>query len=397
MLQAKNKNGSVLTLASLKREAIEKIRGEGETFYCPVCENPVIMKAGNKMVPHFAHQSSSDCPSREGGEGIYHEQGKLLLYHWFKKYKMEVTLEAYLSEIQQRPDILLSVNSKKIAVEFQCARISTEEIRQRNEGYKAAGIFPIWIVGANNFTRYGANSFRIDQFTCQFIHQHTSESPQIVYYFHPHTSQIAIISHILIARNSKAIGKINVKALEQMKFQEMFQLNFFSQKEMLDQWIKEKRNFRLRPVKRLYGNELTWRKWLYDKGFHTQNLPSVIFLPVNSQHRMKTPLWNWQSKICMEIIDPVPIGGTFSIQNCKHIFKNQILKPSLFPLISSIENPIDQYLHLLEQLNYIQKISATTFKKIQHLQRYKTIEEAMNGDQLLLQQLFSHNLDKIRA
>ncbi|WP_067729586.1 competence protein CoiA [Oceanobacillus damuensis] len=397
MLQAKNKNGRVITLASMKRDVIEKLRKEGEKYYCPVCEQPVIMKAGWKITAHFAHQTESNCPSREGGEGIYHEQGKLLLYHWLKKYKMDVTLEAYLPEIQQRPDILISLHNKKIAIEYQCARISAEEVRKRNAGYKTAGIFPIWILGANHFKRYSANTFRLDQFTHQFIHQHTPETPFVLYYFDPHTSDVAIVHDIFITKTFTAIGKIDITKIYELKFTDLFQLDYFSQKDLFNLWVKEKRQFRLRPAKKIYGNELTWRKWLYYKGFHPENLPSLIHLPIKTQHRMKTPIWNWQSKVILEIIQPVSVGEIFHIDSCKHNFRNQILDASLFPLISVTEHPIRQYLHLLEQLNYIRKVSSTTYKKIEQVKAYKNVEDAMQGDNLLLAQLIFQNSDKIRA
>ncbi|MFP3490512.1 competence protein CoiA family protein, partial [Staphylococcus sp. SIMBA_130] len=76
-------------------------------------------------------------------------------------------LEVYLPEIQQRPDIFITWNNRRIAIEYQCARISGEIIRKRPHGHRSSGIIPIWIAGATLFTRYQANSFRIDQFTKQ--------------------------------------------------------------------------------------------------------------------------------------------------------------------------------------------------------------------------------------
>ncbi|MGJ9458793.1 competence protein CoiA [Oceanobacillus sp. CF4.6] len=397
MLQAVNKNGRYITLATMKREVVQNLRKGGERFYCPVCKSPVIIKAGNQMIAHFAHQSSLDCLSREGGEGIEHEHGKLQLYEWLRRHNMDVRLEAYLREIQQRPDILLSVNNKQIAIEYQCARIATEEIQKRNRGYKAAGIFPIWIVGANHFRRYSANSFKLDQFTRQFIHQHTSETPSVLYYFHPYTSQFSTIQDIFIVKNTTAVGKITVTALHKMKFPDLFHLNIFSAKEKLKLWLKEKRQFRLRPRNKLYGDELTWSKWLYYKGLHPQIIPSAIHLPVHSQHLMKSPLWNWQSKIVLEIIVPLPIDATFSIDLCIHLLKNQIISNAAFPLIATSTNPIEQYLNLLEQLNYVQSVSTGIYQKKRQFHFYKNVEDAIKGDEQLLGKLTFQNLGKIQA
>lgn len=35
------------------------------TYLCPMCESPVILKRGRKVVAHFAHAPNSDCPGAE--------------------------------------------------------------------------------------------------------------------------------------------------------------------------------------------------------------------------------------------------------------------------------------------------------------------------------------------
>src|SRR5690625_6633327 len=88
----------------------------------------------------------------------YHEKGKLLLYQWLKSQQLHVELEPYLKEIKQQPDILLLLQGKIIAIEYQCARIPIRDIQRRNNGYKQRGIIPIWILGAKQFKRQGKRS-----------------------------------------------------------------------------------------------------------------------------------------------------------------------------------------------------------------------------------------------
>src|SRR5690625_173214 len=170
MLQAKSHHGGLVTLATLTKAEIERQKTE-QQYYCPACNGQVIIKAGSRMIPHFAHKSTFHCPSSEGGEGPYHEKGKLLLYQWLESQQFQVELEAYIPEINQRPDLLVTINRKQIAIEFQCARISITQIKRRNEGYEALHITPLWIVGANHFKRQTKNHLKINQFTRQFIHQ----------------------------------------------------------------------------------------------------------------------------------------------------------------------------------------------------------------------------------
>src|SRR5699024_4561598 len=91
---------------------------------------------------------TSQCDIKKRGEGEYHYKGKLLLYEWLKSQQKDVKLEAYIPEIKQRPDLLLTVKNKQIAIEFQCATIDPQIIFQRNKGYRRANIIPILILGA---------------------------------------------------------------------------------------------------------------------------------------------------------------------------------------------------------------------------------------------------------
>ncbi len=397
MLQAKTEDGRSITLATMSRERIIALRDAGTLFYCSVCGKQVIMKVGFKVIAHFAHKTAVDCPSQKGGEGIYHEQGKLLLYQWFKRHNMEVELESFLPEIQQRPDILVTWNNRRIAIEYQCARVSVEKIRQRNYGYLSVGITPIWIVGATLFTRYQANSFRIDQFTRQLMHQYNPRMPPVLYYFCPYTSQLAILQDIFITKSTQAIGKIYISPLNNRKFSDLFQLKSFTNAELQYLWRKEKYKFRQTQGIKPYGNELNWRRWLYSKGLHLENLPSIVHLPIASQYRMKTPLWNWQSKVCLEIIDPLPVEGVFSNAECQSLFFRQLYKPKQFPLISSQSNPVQEYLSLLEQLEVIEEVSSGMYKKRQPISFYHHIEQAVQGDEQLVKELFRQKSNIIRA
>ncbi len=66
MLKAIDENEKSFILASFTRKEIEKIKGN--QFYCPTCKEKVIIKAGTKMIAHFAHVNQHDCAQQgEGG------------------------------------------------------------------------------------------------------------------------------------------------------------------------------------------------------------------------------------------------------------------------------------------------------------------------------------------
>lgn len=393
MLQAKTNNGKFVTLASLARTEIITLK-QKESFRCPTCSEEVIVKAGSQMIPHFAHRSKSNCPSQEGGEGGYHEKGKLLLFQWLKHQNLDVQLEAYLPEIRQRPDILIRLNHKTVAIEYQCARVPPEQIRKRNEGYHKAGIVPIWILGANRMERKSRDCLNINQFELNFIHHFSPAVPRILFYFCPETLQFILFHDIYFSTRQKGIGKLHTKKLPHMIFTDLFQALFFSQNELYHIWKREKRAFRMKPGVHVYGNDHAWYQWLYLKETHKEFLPSIIHLPVPTQFMMKSPPWDWQSRICLDIIDPIAIGGHFSLKSCEYLLRSHLLYPNHFPLIKLVDSPILGYLQLLERLNIIQQTSVNQFSKINPILFYKNLEAALPGDDKLMNYLSSN---KIRA
>ena len=43
-----------------------KVHDREADYRCPMCNNPVRLKRGNKKIPHFAHISSNECSYGEG-------------------------------------------------------------------------------------------------------------------------------------------------------------------------------------------------------------------------------------------------------------------------------------------------------------------------------------------
>lgn len=382
MLQAKLKNGKLLTLASLTKQEIGKVKQD--EFFCPTCNERVFVKAGLKTVPHFAHHSKLECASNDG-EGDYHAKGKLLLYNWLKNQGIDVEIEKYIPEISQRPDLFLTFRNRRIVIEYQCARIPINDLNQRNKGYLKAGITPIWILGAKHFHRLREHHFKVDQFILSFLHRFAPDFPLTLYFFCPQTSQFIIIQHIHLISSRHAIGLFNFASLKGMAFSKLFSRYKFHDRWLYQLWKKEKENFRLRQSNRLYGSELTWHKWVYEKGTHKEKLPSVVYLPVNGQYQMKTPLYNWQSRLCLELLNPLPIGATFTIQKCYHILRFH--PQDHFSLITGTESPIYQYLTLLKKLQLIEEVDFHIFKKIKEIRFHRYVEDAVREDACLMNQL----------
>jgi len=387
MLQAKTKDGISVTPAMLTKTEINQLKQDRISFYCPACNQEVIIKAGTKVVAHFAHRSIVKCPSHEGSEGVYHEKGKLLLYQWLKGQGLSVHLEVYLPEIKQRPDLILTIHNKKIAIEFQCASISLKEVKRRNAGYKRAGIIPIWVLGGNRLERVSDNHFKLNQQLIPFIHQFPSSSISSLFFFSPNTRNLIRIQDIFITGKTMAIGKISIQRINGLTFKDMFKEHGFNPEGLYTLWEKEKFRLRVKQYQRLYGQELAWHQWLYLKGIHREVLPSIIHLPVTQQFKMKTPPWNWQSRLVLDIIDPLPVGRPVSLQKVNHLLHAHHYPADSFPLIHSGISPVSEYLHFLSRLNIIKQTPAGNFIKTISIQKPKTIEQAIKEDKHLLHAL----------
>ncbi len=378
-----NEQGKEILIASQSSKQINDLRQE--KFICPHCFERVIIRAGPKTIPHFSHQRLSNCTSHKG-ESDYHERGKLLMYQWLKRQQLSVQLEPYLQEIKQIPDILLTINNKNIAIEFQCSKISPEIINKRNQGYQQLKITPIWILGAKLLKRYNHKQFKIDFFTSHFIHRFPKLPQNILFYFCPHTEQFQIINHLYFVSPNRAIAKLKIKKLPSTAFTNLFDFSPLNQRKLFTIWLEEKQRFRLNYSK-MSRNELNWQKWLYDRGLFKENLPSYIYLPTTSQYLFKVPPWQWQTKLIILIIDPLPVGGSFTLEHLTKLFNQQMYHRKQFPLIRTNHHPIKEYLRYLISIDLINEISGNHYIKKQQIQFYQNIEEAIFEDKRLIDYL----------
>lgn len=195
----------------------------------------------------------------------------------------------------------------------------------------------------------------------------------------------------------QAIGKLSFNKLRDISLTDLLTSQRLPGGQLYALWMREKQRFRLRPRHASTKRERAWHQWLYIKRTHLEYLPSIIHLPIEAQYRMKTPPWDWQSRICLELLDPLPIGGHISVARCVYLMDGHIAHSADFPLIHTNAHPIYQYLLLLTQLRILKQSSPHHFTKQQNLFFYKNVEDAVKGDMILLQRLQAKNEIKIQA
>lgn len=368
------------------KKAIEKFRKS--TFYCPICQTEVIVRAGPKVIPHFAHRSVVKCLAK-GGEGAYHEQGKLILYNWLQQQGYHVNLEYYLPDIKQRPDLFVQIGKKKIAIEFQCVALSTKEIMKRNAGYHRLRITPIWILGANLYKRKANDVLVIPPYQQSFMHQFSKTKSTFLFYFCPTKKIFNIIYTPYFHKKHEAVVTQRFIPLLHINFTQLFQESPINKQGLRSLWKREKKRFRLQ-AHQTYGVERKWQYWLYEKGWTRQALPSIVYVPIRSQWRMKAPLWQWQSYFLLEYLHDLPVHAKFSYWEAEEVLAHLMYDEALFPLILQPSKPLEEYLQLLCDANLIKKCRDESYEKIREIEFYHHIEDAIIGDNELLSQ-FMYN------
>ena len=115
----------------------------GETYYCPVCGNPVAVKAANSnnVRTHFAHKRNSLCL-----DDWKHDMSDWH-FEWQSKFPIE-SREVVVEKdgVVHRADILIN----DTVIEFQHSPISGEEFESRNSFYKSCGYRVVWLFDATD-------------------------------------------------------------------------------------------------------------------------------------------------------------------------------------------------------------------------------------------------------
>lgn len=192
----------------MKKEKLREWR-KTTTYFCSQCEQPVRLKVGEIVIPHFAHEKETACSaSFSEGESPAHLEGKRQLYEFFHGQVDDVVLEPYFKLLSQRPDLLVSTNSVHIPIEFQCSTIPIEKMVARTKGYVSAGMQPIWIMHTPvqfSTLPQGVGIFQFSKFHESFF-THTSPEGTVFLTYHPQSQQFHYFSSLIHIAGMRYVG-----------------------------------------------------------------------------------------------------------------------------------------------------------------------------------------------
>jgi competence protein CoiA len=114
-------------------------------FFCLECGDEVILKAGKRIVNHFAHASPLACRYAVG-ESEIHRRCKIEIFKALRESPgvSDVALERPLGT--NRPDVSANINGVPVAIEIQISSLSIETIMSRTIEYARKGIYVLWLL-----------------------------------------------------------------------------------------------------------------------------------------------------------------------------------------------------------------------------------------------------------
>ncbi|WP_249705455.1 competence protein CoiA [Bacillus zhangzhouensis] len=285
-------NGKLIRITHhLTKSRLEHVRATCK-FYCPECRQEVQLKLGEHRVYHFAHKQLTACPLAASGETVYHQAGKAAIKDWLTRLGHEPVMEKYVSKVQQRPDVTVAIGDAGYAIEFQCANISQQELRKRTEGLRAAGLFPIWIIGANRLKRTSTQLFSFSSIHWGILRQ--TKKRRLVFYC-PIQQMFLHLDQILVFQPTKICATMTVRPPSAYRQLSALLYPSLSKRPLNKQWLRCIQQFRQRPPGILSNESKRLRNIFYEH-HHTAFpfLPSELFIPLTEAYIFSSPVYVWQ-------------------------------------------------------------------------------------------------------
>lgn len=165
----------------------------GLAYKCPGFDHPLLLKAGEKRIAHFAHRPGDVC-DWDRGETAEHRQSKKHFRDAFVARGLRAELEYVVDCLpgDRRADVMVwSPTGRRVAVELQHTPISEWEIDARVSAYARSGISQIWIPLLRENTWDAAvpspGQWLVERYSPRPFERwlHTNMPSSCIWYYHP--------------------------------------------------------------------------------------------------------------------------------------------------------------------------------------------------------------------
>lgn len=382
MFIAKRENGEKIHLLYHKDEELLHRMRKMESFFCIACGKEVQMKLGKQKSWHFAHKKMDACLAFYEAESMYHMHGKELLYRWFKRQNFPVYIEHYLPEIQQRPDIFIERAGRTIAIEYQCANLSIEQLYKRTYSYWRAGIQVIWIIGGNQLKRQSAYWMKFSSLMAFSLQSYPQ--PFLIFFC---SKQKSFMKCAFLTSFSTSVSFSHIIYLptETTTFEMLFSPVSFRKETLGEEWKKRKSYFRQNALPIWNYNHKSLLRLLYQCKCTSANFPSEIGVPLPSSFAFQTNPFIWQAFLYMKCIGELAIGDCISLGYvCSYV--KTYTKRRMLPYFSRHiwKVAVAEYMTFLCYTGVLQKVGTYKYRKKREVVMLKTEEEVMKYDEICL-------------
>lgn len=385
MLSALNEKGELISL--VKTTDTEQLK---QNYFCPVCREPVLVKAGSTRRWHFAHHHNTNCGATES-ESEYHLQGKELLYEWLQEQNLAVELETYFPEIKQRADLYIQ-SPVNTPIEFQCSTIRDSLFSSRTVNYMQIRKKPLWILGGSRLNRVGSSTFRLRRMDWLALNE-TKQAPHnpFLLYFCPKTDLFALITNVIPYSTTQISGDLQFLRRTELKYTALYEHRplMNQSKTQKKQWLQMKTNWRMYPYRRRTTAYRYVSRMLQSLNKEIPLFPREAGLHSQYLFWIETPPHIWQTWLLIQCILPLSEQETVHFRNVyeqfKRLVKKQIFVVRSLPLIerSHYSFALMNYLLLLCNVGILTRVGKSSFKKNAQIQIPHTLDHALEMDKQL--------------
>nr|WP_198044835.1 competence protein CoiA family protein [Lysinibacillus timonensis] len=286
---------------STPKAMLKKLRDHHQ-FYCPQCKEQVQFKIGSIKIPHFAHQSNSQCDMYfSEPESEQHLLGKEQLLQMFSSQGFEVQLESYIPDLNQRPDLLVNTNSGiTYAVEYQCSPLPSERFLLRNKGYKSLQISPIWIFATppNLSSKMGIEKISLNEQLQQFVVRYHNQDFLMTY--HPYSKKFYYFTNLLHVKGNSFLTKVLSITIDNQKFP-FYLPKKLEESEFLQYYksylVTKTQYTKYRVLISRSGINDLFLRSIYELRLSQSNLPLFLGIPLKGNEELNTFSLEWQTAL----------------------------------------------------------------------------------------------------
>ncbi|HDR4560459.1 competence protein CoiA [Bacillus cereus] len=382
MFIAKRENGEKIHLLYNRDEELLQRMRKMERFFCIACGKEVRMKLGTQKSWHFAHKKVDSCLAFYEAESIYHMNGKELLYRWLKRQKFHVNIEHYLPEIQQRPDIFIERAGRKIAIEYQCANLSIEQLYKRTYSYWRVGIQVIWIIGGNQLKKQSAYWIKFSSLMAFSLQSY----PQpLLIFFCPKQKSFMKCAFITPFSTNVSFSHTIYLPSDTTTIDMLFSSVPFQKEKLEQEWKKRKSYFRQNALPIWNYNYKSLLHLLYQLKCPPASFPSEIGVPLPSAFAFQTNPFIWQAVIYIKCIGQFVVGDCISLGYvCSYAKKYS--KRRLLPYFSRHiwKEAVTEYMTFLCYVGVLHKVGTYMYEKTRDVVTLHTEEDIRKHDEICL-------------